>query len=104
MIVKEVQYLYLGEPKNFFFGVATSAFQLEGSPYADWQVYDDFFMNRPKAVNHYNLYKQDLILLKKLGINAYRFSIEWSRIQPSEDIFNIAVLNHYQKIDRKSVV
>lgn len=85
-------------PKTFFFGVATSAFQLEGSPYADWQAYDDFFVNTPKAVNHYNLYKQDLILLKKLGINAYRFSIEWSRIQPSEDIFNIAVLNHYQKI------
>jgi beta-glucosidase len=88
----------LQNPKTFLFGVATSAFQLEGSPYADWQIYDSFFENKPEAVNHYSMYKQDLLLIKKLGVNAYRFSIEWSRIEPTEGLFNVSSINHYQEI------
>ncbi|NWF51798.1 MAG: family 1 glycosylhydrolase [Nitrospirae bacterium] len=34
----------------------------------------------PDVTNHYKLYKEDLNLLKELGVNAYRFSLEWSRI------------------------
>ncbi|AHF97497.1 glycoside hydrolase family 1 [Desulfurella acetivorans A63] len=88
----------LENPKTFFWGVATSAFQLEGSPYADWHLFDSFFEEKPEAVNHYSMYEQDLYLIKKLGVNAYRFSIEWSRIQPSQDIFNVASIAHYQEI------
>ena len=67
---------------KFLWGVATSAFQLEGSPYADWTAWDESLRTNPNVTNHYFLYKKDLNLLKELGVNAYRFSLEWSRIQP----------------------
>ncbi len=83
---------------KFFWGVATSAFQLEGSPYADWAEWDSILNFNPNVTDHYNLYKKDLKLLKELGVNAYRFSIEWSRIQPKEKIWDENVVNHYQEI------
>ncbi|GAB5047218.1 glycoside hydrolase family 1 protein [Thermodesulfovibrio sp. TK110] len=83
---------------NFLWGVATSAFQLEGSPYADWSTWDSIFNLNPKVTNHYELYREDIRLIKNLGVNAYRFSIEWSRIQPSENYWNKDVVKHYQKI------
>lgn len=84
--------------RNFLWGVATSAFQLEGSPYADWSTWDSIFNLNPKVTNHYELYREDIKLIKNLGVNAYRFSIEWSRIQPSEDYWNKDVVKHYQKV------
>ena len=84
--------------KNFLWGVATSAFQLEGSPYADWTSWDSILNSKPDVTNHYTLYKEDLNLLKDLGVNAYRFSLEWSRIQPKEDIWNDEAIAHYQEI------
>lgn len=84
--------------KNFLWGVATSAFQLEGSPYADWSQWDSILCSRPNVTNHYECYKDDLNLLKELGVNAYRFSLEWSRIQPAEHIWNEDAIVHYQEI------
>lgn len=84
--------------KDFLWGVATSAFQLEGSPYADWSSWDSILGAKPHITNHYELYKEDLKLLKDLGVNAYRFSIEWSRIQPREDVWNDEAMAHYQEI------
>jgi beta-glucosidase len=78
--------------------VATSAFQLEGSPYADWTAWDEHLRSKPNVTNHYLLYKKDLKLLKELGVNAYRFSMEWSRIQPEEDRWNAEAIQHYQDI------
>lgn len=72
-------------PEDFLRGVATSVFQLEGSPYADWTSWDSILSERPDVTNHYTLYKEDLRLLKELGVNAYRFSVEWSR-KPWEGI------------------
>lgn len=86
------------ENKKFLWGVATSAFQLEGSPYADWSTWDSILNINPRVTNHYNLYEEDIKLIRNLGLNAYRFSIEWSRIQPSENFWNQAVIRHYQKI------
>ncbi|MBF0557835.1 MAG: family 1 glycosylhydrolase [Nitrospirae bacterium] len=83
---------------GFLWGVATSAFQLEGSPYADWTSWDSILSEKPNVTNHYALYKEDLNLLKDLGVNSYRFSIEWSRIQPREHIWDDASLAHYQEI------
>jgi beta-glucosidase len=83
---------------QFLWGVATSAFQLEGSPYADWTSWDSILNLTPDVTKHYDLYKDDLKLLKELGVNAYRFSLEWSRIQPGEDIWNNEALAHYQEI------
>ena len=84
--------------QEFFWGVATSAFQLEGSPYADWSSWDSILSTNPHVTNHYNLYKKDLELLKDLGVNAYRFSIEWSRIQPREYVWDEEAIAHYQEI------
>ncbi len=83
---------------KFLWGVATSAFQLEGSPYADWTSWDSILSSKPEVTNHYTLYKEDLNLLKDLGVNAYRFSIEWSRIQPRENVWDDEVVAHYQDI------
>lgn len=86
------------ELKTFFWGVATSAFQLEGSPYADWTSWDSILNSNQDITNHYKLYKEDLDLLKELGVNAYRFSLEWSRIQPKEKVWENEAIAHYQEI------
>ncbi|MCX8026356.1 MAG: family 1 glycosylhydrolase [Thermodesulfovibrionales bacterium] len=83
---------------GFLWGVATSAFQLEGSPYADWTSWDDVLCASPDITNHYYCYKDDLKLLNELGVNAYRFSVEWSRIQPRENRWDISALQHYSDI------
>ncbi len=83
---------------SFLWGVATSAFQLEGSPDADWTSWDRTLGERPEITNHYSLYRDDLALLRDLGVNAYRFSIEWSRIQPRENIWNEKAIEHYQEV------
>ncbi len=83
---------------RFLWGVATSAFQLEGSPYADWTSWDDILCDIPDITNHYKCYREDLRLLNDLGVNAYRFSIEWSRIQPRENYWDPSALEHYQDI------
>ena len=84
--------------KDFLWGVATSAFQLEGSPDADWASWDAILGANPNVTNHYSLYKKDLDLLKELGVNAYRFSVEWSRIQPKENVWNEEAISHYRDI------
>ncbi|MCX7793838.1 MAG: family 1 glycosylhydrolase [Thermodesulfovibrionales bacterium] len=84
--------------RTFLWGVSTSAFQLEGSPYADWTSWDEILSARPDITNHYDLYKDDLLLLKELGVNAYRFSFEWSRIQPKEILWDEKALKRYKEI------
>jgi beta-glucosidase len=83
---------------DFLWGVATSAFQLEGSPCADWTTWDPALASRPSITGHYERYREDLALLRTLGVNAYRFSVEWSRIQPEEDRWDNDALAHYQEI------
>jgi beta-glucosidase len=83
---------------DFLWGVATSAFQLEGSPYADWAGWDAILKERPDITNHYAMFREDLSLLKELGVNSYRFSVEWSRIQPEEGRCDTAVIEHYREI------
>ena len=83
---------------TFLWGVATSAFQLEGSPHADWTSWDEILNDKPDITNHYSLYRDDLALLKDLGVNAYRFSLEWSRIQPREHTWDEQAIEHYQDI------
>ena len=80
--------------KDFAWGVATAAFQIEGAKNGKdkgldvWEVFThepDRIYNRDNAdvaCDHYNRYKEDIALMRKLGINSYRFSISWSRIFP----------------------
>jgi beta-glucosidase len=83
---------------DFLWGVATSAFQLEGSVHADWAMWDPVLKSRPHITHHYHQFREDLKLLKELGVNAYRFSVEWSRIQPEEDKWDNEAVRHYQEV------
>ncbi len=80
-------------PTGFLWGAATSAYQVEGGIHgADWSK------THPsgRACEHYRLYKKDFDILEKLNLNAYRFSIEWSRIQPEPDQWNAEAIEHYR--------
>ena len=81
-------------PDGFLWGAATSAYQIEGSPLADgagpsiWHR----FSHTPGLVrdgdtgdvacDHYRRYREDIRLMRDLGLNAYRFSVSWSRVLP----------------------
>ncbi len=89
-------------PKNFLWGSATSSHQVEGNNiYNDWWQAEQTGKIKYKsgrACDHYNQYEQDFDLIKKLNQNAYRFSIEWSRIEPREGVFNQKEIEHYRKV------
>jgi len=51
-----------------------------------------------KGVDHYNRYPEDISIMKKLGLNAYRFSIEWSRVEPEPEKWNEKEIEHYRKL------
>ena len=82
-------------PAGFLWGVATSAFQIEGSTSADGrgETVWDRFVRRPwmivdgsdgdVACDHYRRMPEDVELLRWLGVGAYRFSIAWARVQPT---------------------
>ncbi len=82
-------------PKDFIWGSATSAYQVEGGiENSDWSI--DFPASR--ACDHYNRYEEDFDLLQELDQNAYRFSLEWSRIEPQKSCFNELEIEHYRKV------
>lgn len=89
-------------PKNFLFGVATSAYQIEGgNRHSDWWYFEKKGKIKARsglACDHRRKYKQDLELLKKLNIQAYRFSVEWSRLQPKKDKWDKKEIEYYRNI------
>lgn len=80
---------------KFFWGAATSSYQVEGGIKNDWSAVG---LDAGKAADHYNRFKEDFDLAKALGHNAHRLSIEWSRIEPEEGKFNQKEIEHYQKV------
>lgn len=54
-----------------------------------------------EGVDHYNRYKEDFDLIKKLNLNAFRFGIEWSRIEPEEGKWNQDEIEHYRRYIRE---
>jgi beta-glucosidase len=114
-------------PKKFLWGTATSAHQVEGDTHNQWSVwelenakslaaqseyhfgeFDAWPHNETEAKNpssyvsgkstdHYNRYQQDFDLLKKMNMNAFRFSVEWSRVEPQEGAWNIEAIDHYKR-------
>ena len=82
-------------PSGFYWGVATAAYQIEGSPDADGKgksIWDTYSHTPGKVENgdtgdvandHYRRYKEDVALMKDMGAKAYRFSIAWPRIFPN---------------------
>lgn len=51
-----------------------------------------------QGVDHYNKYKEDIQLMKQLGFTAYRFSIEWSRVEPEKNKFDAREIQHYREV------
>lgn len=93
-------------PKEFFVGAATAAHQVEGNNtnsdcWAMEQMPHSTYKEKSGiACDHYNRYEEDIRLMKQAGLNAYRFSIEWARVQPEEGVFDEAAIEHYRKVIR----
>ncbi len=114
-------------PKRFLWGAATAAHQVEGNTHNQWSVWElenakakaaqaeYHFQDFPSwdrikkdakspdnyvsgdLADHYHRYKEDFGFLEKMHMNAYRFSIEWSRIEPKEGAWNIEAITHYKE-------
>ncbi len=98
-------------PEDFVWGVATSSFQIEGAARADGKgasIWDDFCRvpgaiadgsNGDIACDHYCRWASDLDLMATLGVDAYRFSVSWPRVQPSgAGAFNEPGLDFYDRL------
>lgn len=97
--------------KDFLWGVATAAYQVEGGCGKKSETGQNlphinnwFFWERNQklepassACDHYSNSIQDIELIKNLGVKAYRFSVEWSAIEPVEGQFDQEVINHYKE-------
>jgi len=84
-------------PKNFYWGTATSAYQVEGGIKNDWSAIGGKY-NAEIACDHYNRFEKDFDLAKEMNNNAHRFSIEWARIEPEQGKFNQKEIEHYKKV------
>ena len=91
-------------PKGFLWGVASAAHQVEGSnTNNDWWAWEHdpaSGLSTPSgdACDSLHRWAEDVDLVAGLGLNAYRFSLEWSRIEPVEGVWSAAQLDHYRRI------
>ena len=91
-------------PEGFRWGTATAAHQVEGNnvnnDWWEWEHRPDTVCVEPSGdcCDHYHRYPDDIALLAALGFDNYRFSIEWSRIEPEEGRFSRAALDHYRRM------
>lgn len=113
-------------PKNFFWGASTASHQVEGGTVNQWSVWElahakelaqtaherlswlpNWSQIKTEAedpgnyvsghgVDHYNRYKEDFDILKQLRLNAFRFGIEWSRLEPEEGQWDEKEIAHYK--------
>ncbi|MEP6710444.1 MAG: family 1 glycosylhydrolase [Candidatus Saccharibacteria bacterium] len=117
----------LNFPKRFLWGASTSSHQVEGNTHNQWTVWElenaktlaakaeyhfhdlenwegikeqaknpDNYVSG-ESTDHYNLYEQDFQIIKKLNMNSFRFSIEWSRVEPEEGAWNAEAIEHYKR-------
>lgn len=118
-------------PDHFFWGASTAAHQVEGNNYNQWSRWElenakglaqtahqrlswlpswrvfreqaespDNYISG-KGVDHYNRYKEDFAITKQLNMNAFRFTIEWSRLEPEEGVWDEKELAHYKEYIRE---
>ena len=92
-------------PQGFLWGTASAAHQVEGdNRNSDWWEFE----RRPGriangdtsevACDHYHRYREDFALLREMGQNAHRLSVEWSRIEPVEGEFDSRQIRHYRDV------
>ncbi len=89
-------------PPGFLWGTATAGHQVEGNNVASdlWLLehLQPTLFAEPSgdAVNSFERWPQDLDIVKGLGLNTYRFSLEWARIEPEPGLISVAMLDHYK--------
>jgi len=113
-------------PKAFLWGASTSAHQVEGEPLNDWSVWelehahvlaktahkrlgwlpvwdeikhqaeDPYNYISGRGVEHYERFREDFDIAKSLNLNAFRFGIEWSRLEPEEGMWDQEAIDHYK--------
>jgi beta-glucosidase len=101
-------------PAAFSWGTATSAYQIEGgNTNTDWWRFEHAPGSKVvepcgDACDSWNRFEDDLDLIQSLGLNAYRFSLEWARIEPQQGEFSQPALDHYRRIlescERRSIL
>ena len=114
-------------PKRFLWGAAIAAHQVEGGQHNQWTVWElenakgkaaqasyqygdlDNWSDiaeqaedpnnyiSGEAVNHYGRYEEDFDFLEEMNMNALRFSVEWSRVEPKEGAWNVEAVTHYKE-------
>ena len=98
-------------PAGFVFGVATAAYQIEGAVHEDGRgpsIWDTFSHTPGRvaggdtgdvACDHYHRYAEDIALMRDLGVDRYRFSVAWPRVQPDgSGAINPAGLDFYSRL------
>lgn len=91
-------------PDGFLWGSATAGHQVEGNNINSdsWlleNIHPTLFAEPSgDACNHYHLFAQDIGLLADLGLNTFRFSVEWSRVEPEDGMISHAELDHYRAV------
>jgi len=91
-------------PAGFRWGAATAAHQVEGGTVNnDWWDFEHTPGTGARessidGIDHFHRYREDFALLKSLGHNAHRLSLEWSRIEPAEGEFSRTALAHYRRV------
>ncbi|HMD44709.1 MAG TPA: family 1 glycosylhydrolase [Acidimicrobiales bacterium] len=91
-------------PEGFTWGTATAAHQIEGSntnnDWWDWEHDQRSGCAEPSGdgCDSFHRWPDDVALVADLGLGAYRFSLEWSRIEPAEGEWSTASLDHYRRI------
>ncbi len=97
-------------PPTFLWGAATAAAQIEGAAHEDGKgdsIWDAFARvpgaiaggdTPERAVDHYHRMPEDVALMRRLGLDSYRFSVSWARIQPDGVRTNAAGLDFYSRL------
>jgi len=97
-------------PDDFLFGAATAAYQIEGAAFEDGRTASiwDAFARVPGAVvnadngdiacDHYHRYRDDVALMKDLGLHTYRFSVSWARVRPDGGAVNPQGVDFYKRL------
>ncbi len=90
-------------PEKFIFGTATASLQIEGgdknNTWYRWSETPGKIKDGTSTLiadDHWNRVDEDIRLMKKMHVNGYRMSLEWSRIEPRKGEFNLSAINHYK--------
>ncbi|HEY5039582.1 MAG TPA: GH1 family beta-glucosidase [bacterium] len=101
---------FISFPKDFLWGAATSSFQIEGHPLADGAAKSNWYgftktpgriaggKDADLACDHYHRYKEDIALMKQMGLRTYRFSLPWPRIIPERGRVNEKGIDFYRRL------